>query len=1313
MALDKLTIINNGGLSTTSDYRVGVLTATKFVGPIEGSITATDASFSGNVSIAGTLTYEDVTNIDSIGLGTFRNGIQVLTGTATTALVVDGDARVTGILTVGSSSLTLDGTNNLVNVGTALTLGHTQGLQFHTQNLHAAGFEINNVNASGIITASQFVGDGSNLSNTGSTLSEPSTGTQRIVTTSLTSGTMTSSGTGSELAYDYANNELEFSDNTKISLGTDRDLQLSHNTSDSIISHIGSATGNLKILSGGAQSIECVKAGAVKIAHNGTTKLATTNTGITVTGQGVFSSAITASTYIQGTSSNGGLKFYSDSSASKGVVLNTDDHLVPTHDSNSDLGLTGTRWRNVYADTLYGDGSNLTGITGTTINNNANYRLISGDSNANELNAEPRLTFDGNNLRIDHGDGVDGILGEAYTNYFGLKHADQTLDSEYMIISDDSHTFISASSGSNVYIRNGNNDSTNQLIVGSGNDALTWRGNKIFHAGNDGSGSGLDSDTLDGVQGSSFLRSDTNDSFTSGRLTITSSTDYALTFNNTSNAKIDLQGSNDPYIRFREGTTEKAYIQWHSSGKLILANQETNERLDIGSGASGLQFLVDGVARTVWHAANDGSGSGLDADTLDGVEGASFLRSDANDVCSSRIQFTKNEAADYDTIATSTGSQGAFEIKNTGSGNDAFIAFHTGGDFAFYFGLDADTNDLSVGGWSMGNNKYKVWHAGNDGSGSGLDSDTLDGIQASSFLRSDANDTMSGVLTLTSGSSYPLTINNSSNAKIVLAGSTQPYIRFREGSTDKAYLQWTEAGFLQFVNQESGEYVRIGNGTNGLQFVEGGDVRTVIHTGNASSNLTQFVRSDTNDTMSGSLTVRDVTIQDGYHLRRSSHHTGHLEGGYNNIGYNDANTNPIFTIGSSYNPASTTLSNMYGIGYCNSNSASFISFNGSSNWGMYVAADGDARVWLDGANGAVSAKGHIYGNRFYCDLQTTRYLSDVTGNYGSIQINGGGSGNWQGYSIDGRFVFMHNGADHGGLYNDVDNDWFVYCQRQGPVWLRHNDSDRLETTSYGVKVSSTLLMNGGNLRRGNHHTGHLEGSYNNIGSNSDKSNPIYTIGSSYNPTDAGLSNMYGIGYSHGNASFTPTGAGWGLYVAADGDSRVYLDGGNGRVYINSSSRYLSNVSGQYGSIQINGGGASGWEGFSIDGRIVFMHDGSSGHGIYNDVDNEWTLYAERNSHTYIYYNGSWKGRASSDGWEVNGHCYPNSNDGHDLGKSGNRWRNIYTTDLQLSNESKKDKGGNDVDGTWGDYTIQEGEDDLFLINNRSGKKYKFMLQEVK
>ena len=69
---------------------------------------------------------------------------------------------------------------------------------------------------------------------------------------------------------------------------------------------------------------------------------------------------------------------------------------------------------------------------------------------------------------------------------------------------------------------------------------------------------------------------------------------------------------------------------------------------------------------------------------------------------------------------------------------------------------------------------------------------------------------------------------------------------------------------------------------------------------------------------------------------------------------------------------------------------------------------------------------------------------------------------------------------------------------------------------------------------------------------------------------------------------------------------------------------------------------------------------------------------------------------------------PNANNSYDLGTSSYRWRNIYTNDLNLSNEGSS----NDVDGTWGSYTIQEGAEDLFLINKRNGKKYKFNLTEV-
>jgi len=86
-----------------------------------------------------------------------------------------------------------------------------------------------------------------------------------------------------------------------------------------------------------------------------------------------------------------------------------------------------------------------------------------------------------------------------------------------------------------------------------------------------------------------------------------------------------------------------------------------------------------------------------------------------------------------------------------------------------------------------------------------------------------------------------------------------------------------------------------------------------------------------------------------------------------------------------------------------------------------------------------------------------------------------------------------------------------------------------------------------------------------------------------------------------------------------------------------------------------------------------------------------------------------------------GHLIPGADNAYDLGSTSARWRNVYTTDLHLSNmipegtlgtDGKAMPKGNDVDGTTGDWTIQEGAEDLFLVNNNTGKKYKFNLTEV-
>ena len=144
--------------------------------------------------------------------------------------------------------------------------------------------------------------------------------------------------------------------------------------------------------------------------------------------------------------------------------------------------------------------------------------------------------------------------------------------------------------------------------------------------------------------------------------------------------------------------------------------------------------------------------------------------------------------------------------------------------------------------------------------------------------------------------------------------------------------------------------------------------------------------------------------------------------------------------------------------------------------------------------------------------------------------------------------------------------------------------------------------------------------------------------------------------------------------------------------------------GYYSDIVINNcGTASGADGGS--GVVLLSGNASWGGFIFADNDEDQKAYIKYNhSADTMYFGSDGADRVLLDGTAL----YPNTNNAIDLGSTSKRFKNIYTTDLQLSNEGKT----NDVDGTWGDYTIQEGESDLFLINNRSGKKYKFNLTEV-
>ena len=167
-----------------------------------GNVIGVAATFTGNVSVGGTLNYEDVSNIDVVGLITARSGVEfglagvggtitgsgdaefagivtstkvhvgVDTGFFNEDLVVNGDARVTGILTVGSGSITLDPNTKRIEgieeiiIGIANTITIKQdsegGIEFTDQSGEQKSVGIGttvSINTSGIITATSFVGN--------------------------------------------------------------------------------------------------------------------------------------------------------------------------------------------------------------------------------------------------------------------------------------------------------------------------------------------------------------------------------------------------------------------------------------------------------------------------------------------------------------------------------------------------------------------------------------------------------------------------------------------------------------------------------------------------------------------------------------------------------------------------------------------------------------------------------------------------------------------------------------------------------------------------------------------------------------------------------------------------------------------------------------------------------------------------------------------------------------------------------------------------------------------------------------------------
>jgi len=398
--------------------------------------------------------------------------------------------------------------------------------------------------------------------------------------------------------------------------------------------------------------------------------------------------------------------------------------------------------------------------------------------------------------------------------------------------------------------------------------------------------------------------------------------------------------------------------------------------------AGDLLFQEDGNSHTIWHSGNDGDGSALDADLYKGLDlGASgawwnaMTRIQSNGVMEvgRYIDFHRSNTGttDYDArldnVAvghlrlTSTNTSQIIEAYNSStefaqlqanaSGGALILSDDTltntilrgYGDSEFYGGgVEVYNGQLLTGNTSGGFNG-QLTVAKNDGGSMVLthEDDYLRWRRSGGGTilgwRWDSFDTT--VMTLTSSTGLTVVGDIFANGT-KYEGDNKEIIRFSD-----AWLRLNPAN--EFT---SGIYMAssIARTDNQFQVGSGGSAFYANSSG-------------------------DVRVSGAY--MRNNHNTGYLEGSYNNVGANNNNTNPIYVIGSSYVPTTTALSNMYGIGYSNG-SATFLNSTdlgtNPAGWGMYVAADGNARIFLNATNGHIYAGGNMYADNFILSSDITK-----------------------------------------------------------------------------------------------------------------------------------------------------------------------------------------------------------------------------------------------------------------------------------------------------------------------------------------------------
>ena len=381
-----------------------------------------------------------------------------------------------------------------------------------------------------------------------------------------------------------------------------------------------------------------------------------------------------------------------------------------------------------------------------------------------------------------------------------------------------------------------------------------------------------------------------------------------------------------------------------------------------------------------------------------------------------------------------------------------------------------------------------------------------------------------------------------------------------------------------------------------------------------------------------------------------------------------------------------------------------------------------------------------------------------------------GSGNDLQLHSDGTNGVVRQNNNSGGLYIQADN--FVQIGKvnagspiygkfinSGAVELYHNGNKKFETTSGGVSVTGSVICDtnfrgADNAKLSLGDAQDLEifhnGTDNIIDCKNDKNLKIVNDTAGGNETMALFDPNGAVElYHNGTRKFRTTSGGvrtdanlemldnHELQFGNNVDLKIFHDGSKsviddnfGELQIRSEHIIIEKSDGSETYIDCQADGAvelyhdnakkfettsSGVDLPTAASEITFLGSGTCRHSIQSPSGSNDVVFTANKLGQNVTANIIFKSSGAGGGSvtekcriDSNGHFVPGSNNTFDLGSSSLKWRNIYTNDLNLSNEG----GSNDVDGTWGSYTIQEGKELLFLINKRNGKKYKFNLTEV-